>query len=339
MWLSELGAEIAGVSIGEPTKPCNFVILGLQEKLRHYQVDIRNREEVSKVFSEFRPEIVFHLAAQSIVRRGYEDPVLTLETNAFGTMNVLEAIRQTDSVESAVLITSDKCYRNVEWIWGYREIDSLGGEDPYSASKACAENIASTYIHSYFSDGASRIATARAGNVIGGGDWAPGRVVPDCARAWSERQSTIIRNPESTRPWQHVLEPLSGYLWLGAMLWLRDSNATGEAFNFGPSRSANESVEDLVITLGHYWPDLRWQVDSHIVESKRESSLLQLNCDKAKAMLGWRTILPFDETIAYTANWYKCYYADGDNEALAITRTQIERYSSVAHEENLAWAY
>jgi len=338
LWLSDLGAEVAGLSNGEPTTPSNFCALELRNKLHHFEVDIRDREQVLEIFQEFNPEIVFHLAAQAIVRRAYENSVLTLETNAFGTMNILEALRQTESVEAAVLITSDKCYKNVEWVWGYRENDILGGGDPYSASKACAEIIAATYIESFFSANSKRVATARAGNVIGGGDWAPDRVVPDCIRAWTKGSSADIRNPNATRPWQHVLEPVSGYLWLGATLWLRDQGVIGEAFNFGPSQSANETVGDLVDALCCYWPGLHWVMAGGASDVSKESVLLQLNCDKAKALLDWRTILSFEDTVSYTGEWYKHYYKNEGDHALEISQQQIRDYSECAMKEELRWA-
>src|SRR5437867_3482224 len=231
-WLLELGADIAGYSLDIPTNPSNFEILALSQRLRHYQGDVRDREQLGRVFDEFRPEIVFHLAAQSPVRRSYCDPVTTFETNAIGTMNVLECMRQRAGVGVGVIITSDKCYRNVDWTWGYRENDALGGADPYSGSKGCAELITYSYVRSFFSgrQGAAAIATARGGNVIGGGDWTEDGLVPDCVRAWSKGDAAVIRHPEATRPWQHVLDALSGYLWLGSQLWCRNPQVVGEAY-------------------------------------------------------------------------------------------------------------
>ena len=214
-WLLSLGAEVGGFSLGNPTEPSNFDVLGLRPRIRHYEGDIRDRDAITDVVKDFAPDIVFHLAAQSLVRKSYSHPALTMETNIMCTVNQLEAVQGSPSIRSLVCITSDKCYHNKEWMWGYRENDELGGDDPYSASKAGAELVA----HSYFRSGLPvdiYAATARAGNVIGGGDWAEDRIVPDCVRAWTAGKPVNIRNPWSTRPWQHVLEPLSGYLWLGS---------------------------------------------------------------------------------------------------------------------------
>ena len=220
-WLLGLGAEVAGFSDGVPTSPAHFDVIGLADRIRDYRGDVRDRKALVAVMQEFQPEIVFHLAAQALVRASYEDPAATFEINAMGTLNILEAVRVTPSVQAVVSITSDKAYRNDEWVWGYRETDHLGGYDPYSASKGCAEIIAHSYFKSFFSgEGTPSCATTRAGNVIGGGDWAADRIVPDCARAWSAGKPVEIRSPYATRPWQHVLEPLSGISgWGGVQLW------------------------------------------------------------------------------------------------------------------------
>lgn len=254
---------------------------------------------------EFKPEIVFHLAAQALVRASYDNPADTIEVNAMGTLNVLEAVRVTPSVEAVVSITSDKAYRNDEWVWGYRETDHLGGYDPYSASKGCAEIIAHSYFKSFFGDpvNAPYCATTRAGNVIGGGDWAADRIVPDCARAWSEGREVEIRSPHATRPWQHVLEPLSGYLWLGAKLFAAHRDAVkagkgdgchegfrldGEAFNFGPSSDASHTVADVVQSLESQWSGFGSKMDLAGQAGMKECTLLKLCCDKALACLNWR---------------------------------------------------
>jgi CDP-glucose 4,6-dehydratase len=219
-WLLELGAQVAGFSLNVPTVPSNFEAIRLRERLAHFEGDIRDRNALFRVVQAFKPEMIFHLAAQSLVRLSFGDPILTFETNTLGTLNVLECLRQSAQPLAGVIITSDKCYQNQEWTWGYRENDILGGDDPYSASKACAELIFRAYDRSYYQkESKLRVATTRAGNVVGGGDWAPDRIVPDCVRAWSRGQPILIRHPHATRPWQHVLEPLSGYLWLGARLW------------------------------------------------------------------------------------------------------------------------
>ena len=232
-WLLELGAEVAGFSIDVPTDPSHFEALNLKNHVHHISGDVRDRNRVRSVMEEFAPDFVFHLAAQAIVRRSFQDPVITFETNTLGTLNILDCIRQSSSAAVGVIVTSDKCYRNMEWPWGYRETDTLGGSDPYSASKGCAELILHSYMKTYFQEG-PRLASARAGNVIGGGDWAQDRLVPDAVRAWSRKKTLAVRHPGATRPWQHVLEPLSGYLCLGARLWAHDPLAVSEAFNFGP---------------------------------------------------------------------------------------------------------
>lgn len=336
-WLLELGAEVAGVSLGLPTQPVNFQVLGLEGRLRHYLGDVRHRDRLTQVMTEFAPEAVFHLAAQSLVRRSYDDPALTFETNALGTMNLLECLRQQPSVAAAVIITSDKCYRNREWTWGYRENDVLGGEDPYSASKACAELISQTYAVSFFQGQRPAMATARAGNVIGGGDWAPDRIVPDCVRAWSQGRVVRIRHPQATRPWQHVLEPLSGYLWLGARL-LADRALAGESLNFGPSALVNQSVADLLDAMKQHWPGGAWELDPAGPGQPRESTLLKLCCDKALNLLQWRALLPFAETIRLTAEWYRSYYEDGPGAMYALSCRQIAGYQARARTEGLPWA-
>ena len=336
-WLLHMGARVGGFSLDIPTVPSNFQVLHLQERIQHFQGDIRDREVLGRVIDVFEPEIVFHLAAQSLVRRAYADPALTFATNALGTMNVLECIRQRPSIPVGVIITSDKCYRNVEWIWGYRENDTLGGDDPYSASKACAELISHAYIKSYFRGDETRVATTRAGNVIGGGDWAPDRIVPDCISAWSEIRSVRIRNPKATRPWQHVLESLSGYLWLGARLWEGDTSTRGEAFNFGPPAIVNQSVEELISAMAEYWPGATWTVEPTGQKDQRESTLLKLCCDKALSLLKWRAILSFSETIRLTAEWYRTYYEKGDSPMYDMTCQQIEEYTAKAAAEGMIW--
>lgn len=336
-WLLELGAEVAGFSLGLPTQPANFQALGLEGRLRHYLGDIRQPSRLAQAMLEFAPEVVFHLAAQSLVRRSYGDPALTFETNALGTMNVLECLRQQPSVAAAVIITSDKCYRNVEWTWGYRENDVLGGEDPYSASKACAELISQSYAASFFPKGPPFLATARAGNVIGGGDWAPDRIIPDCVRAWSDGRVVQIRHPHATRPWQHVLEPLSGYLWLGTSL-LENPALAGESFNFGPSALVNQSVAELLEAMGQQWPEAAWEPDPAEPGGQRESTLLKLCCDKALNLLQWRALLPFGETIRLTAEWYREYYENGPGAMYSLSCRQIAGYQDRAGTAGLPWA-
>lgn len=355
-WLLNLGAEVAGYAVDVPTAPSGFEALGLESRMRHITGDVRDREALADAVSAFKPHAVFHLAAQALVRPSYEDPALTFESNAIGTLNVLEAVRRTPSVRALVLITSDKCYRNDEWVWGYRETDHLGGKDPYSASKACAEIIAQSYFHSFFGREAAgpRAATVRAGNVIGGGDWALDRIVPDCARAYARRETVHIRNPWATRPWQHVLEPLSGYLWLGACL-LADENGrrlsalpcNRESFNFGPPADVNATVEGVALALGEHWPGFAYSADPEARPDHKESTLLKLCCDKALAHLAWKPALTLAQSIALTAEWYREYYdlqaiqGKGAHDATgamhAFTVRQIAGYADTAAQGGLIW--
>ena len=336
-WLLELGAQVIGYSLDVPTRPSNFEVLGLVNRMDHRVGDTRDRSGIEAVMRETRPEMVFHLAAQALVRRAFDRPAETFETNALGTMNVLEAIRSCPSVRSGVFITSDKCYRNLEWSWGYRETDQLGGEDPYSASKGCAELIIYSYIHSFFQNGPA-VASTRAGNVIGGGDWAEDRIVPDAVRAWSRGNPLFSRNPSATRPWQHVLEPLSGYLHLGARLWQNDPRAVGQAYNFGPDALVNQSVGDLLTAMTRHWPGAVWKSEQTAGETKKESTLLKLCCDKALHGLDWHAVLEFEETVRLTTDWYKAYYESGQRDMAEITRSQIRRYVDSAGQRGLSWA-
>jgi len=336
-WLLHLGAEVAGYSIDIPSNPSIFEILELEKRVRHHQADIRNRDTLSAVVREFKPEIVFHLAAQALVRKSYADPAYTFETNGIGTLNMLECMRCSDSIKAAVMITSDKCYRNQEWTWGYRENDILGGNDPYSASKGCAEIIAQSYFSSFFRPkNCPKAATTRAGNVIGGGDWAQDRIVPDCIRAWSQGQPVTVRQPEATRPWQHVLEPLSGYLWLGALLWQNRPKACFEAFNFGPPASVNQSVGELITAMSQHWPGGRMIIDRP-PEAPLESTLLKLCCDKALSHLAWQPTLEFVETVDLTVAWYRQFYAAEQGDLFDFTMGQIDRYILLAIERRRAW--
>ena len=335
-WLNQLGANVYGFSSNIPTNPSNFEVLGLKERLIDIQGDIRDRKQLLRTMQDSEPEIVFHLAAQALVRKSYNNPAETFETNTLGTMNVLECIRMCPSVQVAVIITSDKCYRNLEWTWGYRETDLLGGEDPYSASKGCAELVIYSYIKSFFQNN-PRIASTRAGNVIGGGDWAEDRIVPDAVRSWSQGEPVNIRNPYATRPWQHVLEPLSGYLWLGARLWGNDSAVIGESFNFGPDASTSQTVEQLLSAIARHWQVAGWKVQKTESGDLKESNLLKLCCDKALSTLNWRAILSFEETVATTAEWYNAYYESGENGMAELTNRQIGEYATKAKVEGLLW--
>lgn len=343
-WLLGMKALVAGYSNGLPSTPDNFTALNLGEKMPDLRGDVRDLRALEKAVADYSPEIIFHLAAQALVRKSYEEPVSTFETNMLGTMNILEAARKTSSVKAVVIITSDKCYHNNEWIWGYRETDRLGGADPYSASKGCAELIAQSYFQSFFSSGAA-CATVRAGNVIGGGDWALDRIVPDCARAWSGHAPAAIRNPLATRPWQHVLEPLSGYLWLGGRLLNNNLggdaafDTRGQSYNFGPPTDANHTVAEVVKGLARFWPGFQSRMDASGCAGKKECTLLKLCCDKALAELNWKAALNFDETIRYTAEWYARYYAGWkDDEMWRYTQGQIAAYANAAKERGILWA-
>ena len=336
-WLLDLGATVAGFSTNIPTKPSHFEVLRLTDRIEHFEGDVRNKGSLQKAIDKFCPEIVFHFAAQSLVRKSYEDPALTFETNSIGTLNLLECLRNQPSIKAAVLITSDKCYENVEWLWGYRENDPLGGKDPYSASKACAELISRVYMESFFKKNGPNIATARAGNVIGGGDWASDRLVPDCVRAWSEKKPIITRNPKATRPWQHVLEPLSGYLTLGQKLFSGNSICKNQSFNFGPQEKINQSVGDLITEMTQYWPGAESKVQQDIDSSKSESTLLKLNCEKSHQLLQWRAVLDFSETVRMTGEWYQAFYNEKQTSIIETTSKQIQEYTEKATQSNLAW--
>ncbi len=336
-WLMRLGADVTGISLFVPSTPSNFELLGLERRVRHHTANITHLDQLTDIFAASRPAIVFHLAAQSLVRRAYEEPKLTFDTNTGGTVNVLEAIRRTSSVEAAVLITSDKCYENVEWEFGYRETDRLGGKDPYSASKAAAEVAFSAYARSFFAgSGAPRLATTRAGNVIGGGDWAQDRVVPDCVRAWSKGEPALIRNPSSTRPWQHVLEPLSGYLCLGARLLEGHADFSGSSFNFGPAAEVNHSVGALIEEMRKTWPDGAWRAERQEA-APQEARLLKLNCDRALHLLGWRATLSFEQSVEMTASWYLHHHRGGADMA-AYADGQLDSYERLARELGRTWA-
>lgn len=337
VWLSMLGAEVYGLSNGVPTTPSHFTAAGLKDKTTYYEKDIRNLQDVTQVIDEIKPDFVFHLAAQPLVRLSYNDPALTIETNVIGTMNILEALRQTNHPCCAVMITSDKCYDNVEWIWGYRETDALGGNDPYSASKGAAELVIKTYVHSYFNTTESnvKVASVRAGNVVGGGDWAQDRIVPDCVRAWSNGEKLQVRNLSATRPWQYVLEPLSGYLLLGQKLF-EDPELNGEPFNFGPNADQNYTVGELIDEMQKYWSGADVEVIGDSGGQKKEATLLKLCCDKALHYLSWKPTLNFQETVEFTVEWYRKYY-DQNEDVFNMTSKQIEDYVHLASNRQQAW--
>mgnify|MGYP000132513947 FL=1 len=328
-WLKIMGAKVIGISLDPPTSISHFDAADISKEIDDCRIDIRDSHEITKKIVSACPDYVFHLAAQPIVGRSYDDPLETWNTNVIGTINLLEALRGLRNKCTAIIITSDKCYDNVEWEWGYRETDTLGGPDPYSASKGAAEIAIKSYVKSYFNDPEKgiRLASARAGNVIGGGDWAAHRIVPDCIKAWADNQIVELRNPLSTRPWQHVLEPLGGYLILASAL-NNKAELHGEAFNFGPPSHQNHSVLSLVTEMSKHWPKVKWEDTSEEKETFYESGLLKLNCDKALHFLNWQAILNFQETVELTTQWYKSFYEDPKNIA-AVTNAQIKQYQDL----------
>jgi|TARA_B110000003_G_C16614488_1_gene520787 CDP-glucose 4,6-dehydratase len=338
-WLVQLGAKVSGISIDVPSEPSHFISAGLNNKVDDYRLDIRDGDKLKKIIKKIQPDYVFHLAAQSLVRVSYERPIETMSTNAMGSVYLLEALRSIEKDVVAVMITSDKAYDNVEWVWGYRETDRLGGKDPYSASKGMAELAIRSYVESLLNTKNSKIIVgiARAGNVIGGGDWAQNRIVPDCVKAWSDGKIVNIRSPLSTRPWQHVLEPISGYLHLGVMLDQNKIN-NGEAYNFGPPANQNFSVKDLINEMSQSWENVKWSDISTKNTSLHEAELLKLNCDKALFDLNWTSTLKFDETVRMTIEWYKEFYEVNEASISEISNKQIYDYSLLAKDRNITWA-
>lgn len=304
MMLLRLGAKVIGYSLAPRTANDNYTISGLERRIAHINGNINDYPSLVKIFQQYQPETVFHLAAQAIVRDSYQDPVATLQTNVMGTAHLLEAVRRTPSVKAAVIVTSDKCYQNNEWIYGYRENDPLGGKDPYSASKAAAEIVVASYHRSFFHDAHTAvIASARAGNVIGGGDWAPHRIVPDCIRSLQSRSPVLVRNPEAIRPWQHVIEPLYGYLLLGSFLYTEGKQYSG-AWNFGPAANNTIQVKRLVAEIIRHWGYGDYQVQSG-PEQNDEAGILQLDIAKAVNQLHWSPVLNFEQTIQQTVDQYR----------------------------------
>ena len=338
LWLKKLGANISGISIDIPSNPSHFVAANLSDQIDDHRVDVQDGEAVKRIIQKVQPDFVFHLAAQALVRPSYENPVETMMTNTIGSVNILEALRGLDKPVTAVMITSDKAYDNVEWVWGYRETDRLGGKDPYSASKGMAELAIRSYVDSFFSASNSnvRVAVTRAGNVIGGGDWAIDRIVPDCMSSWSNNEVVDIRSPDAT-PWQHVLEPISGYLTLGVQL-STNRKLHGEAYNFGPPAHQNHSVRELIDDMSNYWDSVRWNDISSSKKHLHEAGLLKLNCDKALFDLQWQPTLEFQETVEMTVEWYKRYYQEKNNSMFDFTIDQISEYNELAKKRKLKWA-
>ena len=317
LWLNILGAKVYGYALPPVTETAHFSLLNLKNEITHFNGNLLDFDKLVNVFQKVQPEIVFHLAAQALVRYSYNEPKLTFDTNFSGSVNILEAIRQTSSVKSLIYVTSDKCYKNKEWIWGYRENDELGGHDPYSASKAAAEIVFSSYKDSFFSKNKTiGIASVRAGNVIGGGDWALDRIIPDCIRSIQSKEPIEIRNPLATRPWQHVLEPLSGYMRLAQKLYEEPVLFSG-SWNFGPGIQSIKTVKELsnkTIEIFGKGSIFIGQVD----KNKHEAGLLLLNCDKSNHQLGWIPVWNFDQTMIHTIEWYKNFLNGKNPKELSL---------------------
>ena len=335
IWLNILGAKIYGLALKPPTKPSLFDEAKLENIVENNIIDIRDSKKVTNLINKIKPDYIFHLAAQPLVHHSYLNPIETWHTNVMGTVNILDSLRTLDKKCIGVIITSDKCYENQEWLWGYRETDSLGGDDPYSASKGSAELAFKSYYKSFFYDSKcvkTRVASARAGNVIGGGDWAENRIVPDCIKAWSKDLTVVIKSPKSTRPFQHVLEPLSGYISLAEKLNLIEE-INGQSFNFGPLSNANYNVIDVVKELSKNWESSKWKISTNKNEFS-ESKLLKLNCDKALSLLNWEPTLNFEKTMQLTSNWYFDFYNKNGFNVFEKCCEQINEFSSnikVAH--------
>lgn len=322
LWLRELGAHVHGYSLPANTEPAFWDVAALAGQVPGTLADIRDVQRLSEALNAARPEIVLHLAAQPLVRESYRTPLDTYTTNVIGTVNLLEAVRQCESVRAVLVVTSDKCYDNREWLWPYRETDALGGHDPYSSSKACVEVLCTSWRESFLRESGIALATARAGNVIGGGDWSGDRLVPDILRAWQAGQSLTLRYPQAIRPWQHVLEPLQGYLHLAQALVER-GDAVASAWNFGPDADGVATVGELVEQLARLWPgDAPWQVDA--AGQPHEAGLLSLDSSKARRQLGWRPRWTLAQALEHTLDWHRAWHAGQDMHA--FSRAQIAAY-------------
>jgi len=334
-WLKQMGANVIGYSLEAPTIPNHIELLDLD--IFSVTGDIRDLEKLNLTFQEYKPDIVFHLAAQSLVRLSYENPIETYETNVIGTLKVFEACK-TANVKAIVNITSDKAYENKEWIWGYRENDPIGGYDPYSSSKGCADLLANSYRNSYFNPQSYKkthntlLASCRAGNVIGGGDWAQDRLITDIMLSVSQGKKVSIRNPYATRPWQHVLEPLSGYLHIGQKL-LEEKVEFGEAWNFGPSDEGSMTVEEVVHNVKKHWDKIDYEINKD-PNQLHEANLLKLDCSKAHIILKWKDVWDSNTTFEKTVKWYKSYYEEDEN---VLTFQDLESYISDAKTRNIEW--
>jgi CDP-glucose 4,6-dehydratase len=323
LWLGKLGAEVHGLALEPSLSPNLFELAGLGEKMFSHICDIRNFEGVSSLAQRVKPQIVFHMAAQPLVRTSYEEPLVTYSTNVMGTLHLLEVARHLPSLEALVNITTDKCYDNKEWVWGYRETDAMGGHDPYSSSKGCAEILTASYRKSFFSGCLCGIATARAGNVIGGGDWSTDRLVPDALTGFQAGSTVKVRNPKAIRPWQHVLEPLHGYLLLAQKL-VEDPSRFSEAWNFGPNEESSRSVQWVMDELVARWPTTAsWEpdADSH----PHEAQLLRLDISKARSLLGWRPKWTIEKALQLVVDWHQAWGRSEDIHSVCMK--QIDLYA------------
>ncbi|MEW6552583.1 MAG: CDP-glucose 4,6-dehydratase [Campylobacterota bacterium] len=333
-WLSQMGAKVIGYSLEAPTDPNHITLLNAE--IISIIGDIRDQEKLNLIFETYKPDIVFHLAAQALVRLSYENPIETYETNVMGTLKVFEACRR-NNLKAIVNITSDKAYENREWIWGYRESDRLGGYDPYSSSKSCADILTNSYRNSYFNPKEYKkthntlLASCRAGNVIGGGDWAKDRLIPDIMISVSQRKKVNIRNPNATRPWQHVLEPLSGYLQIGQKL-LEEKVEFAEAWNFGPSDEESITVEKVVHNVKKHWDKINYEINCDS-NQLHEANLLKLDCSKAHVLLKWKDVWDSDTILEKTVKWYRAFY---ENKEI-LTKSCLEEYIKDATRKGLIW--
>jgi CDP-glucose 4,6-dehydratase len=335
LWLQKLGAEVYGYSLPPVYSPAHYSLLNF--KIPETLDDIRNYKMLHSAIEGFKPDIVIHMAAQPLVRLSYREPLETFGTNVMGTANILNACRIIESVKAIVNITTDKCYENREWVWGYREIDPMGGHDPYSASKGCAELVASSYRNSFFNiekygkDHHVLLSSVRAGNVIGGGDWSDDRLIPDIMKAVSKNEEVVIRSPKSTRPWQHVLDPLSGYLQIGQKL-LEGDIAFAEAWNFGPADEGSITVLEVVQNIKKSWEKVKYRIESS-GDNLHEANLLKLDCSKAHMKLKWKSVWDSGKTFESTTNWYKEYY----ESKRIISEEQLESYIKDAIDVGNSW--
>jgi CDP-glucose 4,6-dehydratase len=330
LWLMNMGAEVVGLSLPPNSSLSHWDLLKLD--VESYLVDIRDEILLSNKIQTIKPDIIFHLAAQPLVRHSYQEPIETWATNVMGTANVLNAARSIDNLKAVVVVTTDKCYENKEWVWGYRETDSLGGHDPYSASKGGSELVTASFRNSYFNlPSSAKIASARAGNVIGGGDWSDDRLIPDLFRSLGNGSNLKIRFPNATRPWQHVLECLSGYLLLGQKL-IEVNHQYADAWNFGPDREGNREVQEVLKTFKEYIPMFNWSQAEGL--QPHEAQLLHLDSSKAREKLSWKPVWSFEEGIEATAKWYKTWI----EEKSVISEYQLKSYCALAQERGLDWS-